>query len=677
MNSHQDLTARNTAKSIVQSAIDERKPNIQKVTRILGNENPKDLFESKLTVELDKKNYMYESADFIYHKLNLHYLSWLGIELEFVTDKLIVSKTAPEIMYGEYYCDVKHSCIIFVKYSFKHVELHSDDGKTDLKTFAFVNTKCEIFYYDDYSGMKLLNSFHPNLNVSHAKKIFAKKMFKVEPMPSARTYQICTGVNSDTFKEESFDNIHLICIELMNILFESYDQTNIPSKSELKVETQFLGMTHNPVTVQSVVHISYSNDGKIEVTENLEQYEMTLYFASFPDKKVRARFYLTTAEKNQSFRLTKAHLENAVLTAPTECTIDTESLFRECDYVFDAKFVSCCEQYERGSESALISIGEFISKYVYLKDTSLKYPDLKDTFQKIYVEYFDVGAKKFPKEYEFSRLKLGFDNSKKHLSQVGYYSIKYNGVLYLVKIELDYCNHVYYSPSLTVYLPAFTACFNSISIFKPTSQEEVDGFLDENLGKKSVWRISEYINHDLYIKQRKKFTDIFPDFAIESNNSKAPQNFTINEKCNSTILKNVLESIQNLGTATTSFNFSHPLLWGADDDDDSKTVQYPIYSGNIIYGFNIQDESELMCINSSFQHFKPGEYSTGDNLLMLEFRSQAPSFKTTFHTLINKFPDYSPRPSGLQSEKYAIEKSELWKLCAKFLTENQNEIFSD
>lgn len=674
MNSIQELTARLQAKQIVQDAINARRPQIQKVTRILANENPKDLFESKLTISLDQKTPLYEPANFVYYKLNLDYLKWLGIDLQYIDGKLVVSKDFPGIMYGEYFLDTKHSCIIFIKYSFNHVELHSENNKTNLKTNVFVNSKCEVFYYDDYSGARLLNSFQTNLNVSSANELFAQKTFKIESMPSGRTYKISSS-NSDTFEEHDFEDIHLICIRLMNILFENCGQRNMPSHSELKIETKFLGMTEKPVIVQTKVHICYQNNGIIELSEKLEQYEMTLYFSCFPDKKVQAKFEVTSAEKNGFINFTEDHLKNAILVSPQKSFNDDKSLFKECSYIFYEHFVSLCKPYERDEKSALNNIGKFVSQYVTLGSTSLNPPDLKDTFQKLYVEHFKINVADFPKENEFTQLKLSFEYSENQFYQVGYYSIKYNGIYFLVKIILNYYNHYYYDSDLIIYLPAFTAYCNSISVFKPTSQEDVDRFLDNRIEHTSTWKIATYENYDLRSK-RKIFTEIFPDFAIESAANKSVPAFTIHNKYNNELLKNIFESIQNPGTATTTFHFTAPFAWGSDDEG-IEVVKYPIYTGNVVYGFNIQEKSYLKCINSSFQNYKPGEYSTGDNLLTLEFRSQTPSYKTSLHSLLETYHSFRNRDYGLKFEKYVINKSELWKFCAKFLVENQNEIFSD
>lgn len=675
MNTTKELTARLQAKQIVQNAINARKPQIQKVIRILGNENPKDLFESKLTIALDQKTPLYENADFVYHKLNLEYLKWLGMDLQYLDGKLLVSKKSHEILYGEYYLDTNHSCLVFVKYSFKHVELHSENNKTDLKTNVFVNSKCEIFYYDDYSGARLINSFSPKADVLCAKKLFAKKSFKIDSIPSGRTYKISTS-DSETFEEHDFEDIHLICIRLMNILFENCGQRNMPSHSELKIETKFLGMTEDPVTVQSKVHICYQNDGIIELTEKLERYEMTLYFACLPDKKVRAQFEVTSSEKNGSISFNKEHLKNAVLVSPEKSMLSDEPLFRECLYIFDEHFVSHCKPYERDEKSALMNIGKFISQYVTLEKTSLNPPDLKDTFGKLYVENFKVNINGFPKENEFTLLKLSFDYSENHLYQIGYYSIKYDGTYFLVKIILNYHTHAYYGSDLIIYLPAFTAHYNSISVFKPTSQEDVDKFLDEKIESNCSWKIATYENHDLRIGRR-NFTEIFPDFAIESDKNTLSPDFNIKNKYNDELLKNVFESFRKLGTSTTRFHFTAPFTWGGDGDEDVETVKYPIYSGNVVYGFNIQEKSSLKCINSSFQNYKKGEYSTGDNLLLLEFDSQTPNYKTTLHTLLGTFPSFMNRDCGMKIERNSIKKSELWKFCAKFLVEHQAEVFSD
>lgn len=671
MYSNQEITARLQAKLIVESEIKKRQPQVQKVIKIFGNENPKDLFESKLTIELGKKDVLHGPVDFVYHKLNLQYLNWLGMDLEYAKYYLAESEKNDEIEYAEYYSDSTHSCIIFVRYKFKQVELPCGSGMENFKTHVFVNSKCEIFYYDDYSGIRFLKSFYTNLTAQKASKLFTQKKYKVSPAPG-RTYQISKNNSNDSFEEETFDNIHMIYSRLLDILLEKYSE--VPYQSKLKVESRFLGVTENPISVCTNVTVNYSYTGTIEVTEKLEQYEITLYFSDFPEQKVRARLALISAEKKQSIRFTKNHLTNALLTSPENSTFSVKKReISECMFLFHELFVAKCEQHVFEEKSALLEIGDIISKHITLEGTTLKVPEFKDTFEKIYIEYFKVHANELPKEYSIKLLKSSsFTASSSGIFQNEFYSIIYNGTFYLVKIHQSYYSYNYDSPSLKIYIPNFNAHRNSIHVFKPTSKEEVDAFLNETLDNSYDWKISIYYNHDLYTKHTHNMRNIFPNFAIESSPKKEILEYTISHKYSDEILSNLLKYVQKEGTHTTAFNFRTPIIWGGDDDD-CKIVTFPISSNGIVYGINRLEESYSKCVNSPFNEFKPEEYSTANDLIKIEFQSTAPSFKTTFHDLLNSFG----RDCRINTvEGYKLEKSEFWKFCISFLIKNQNEIFS-
>lgn len=681
MNSKQEELARSQAKKVIHEAQKLQAEHTKNVTDIFRGKNCKDFFENTVTIVRDYNAFTSSKVDFGYYKLNLDVLKSLGITLEFIESNISVSSASTEMSSAEYYCDKEHSCIIFVIYRFKHVKLQSENNKTNLNTFVFVNSDCEVYYYDEYSDVKLLTSFATGMKVCDIQEIFNQKQFPVSPIGNGRTYQITSDENPDIFIEEKMVNLHLIPKQLLDIYFKNYEGKNVPSKSEMEIQCNFLGTTEKPVTVQTTVPSSYRYTGTVELSERMENYEIIMYFPRNPSQKLRAKFSLAESEKNGFLILTKTMLEQAVLESSTQKSFNDKKFFEKSDYLYDQQFVSKAPR-KKSPTSVHANIAQLIRAHSTIKHNVFELPALKDTFQKVYIEHSEINVNDIPKEYSFMQLApTTIKYEEAALVQDCYYSIIYNGMLYLVKVSSEYSAFVYRDPQFIIHLPALAICSDIITVFKPSKPEEVDSFSDGILKRKGcewhyTWKLQEYEENYSINSRKMLFNKLFPDFTITSPESICRTDYRIVNQSNDTIYKGILNCIQNPETITTIFRYSYPTSFGGPSDEEPPKKRISISSNNIEYGFYFENECERKVVNCSFTDSDPNIISNGNDLLTIQFEEDDRFFNTTLHALIHNALSFSYREAEIITAKQQFKYSELWNLCVEFLFEKQAEIFS-
>lgn len=680
MNSKQENIARSEAKKLIQEAQKEQEKQEQKVASIFRENNCKNFFENTPTIVRKHNSFTSAKVDFGYYKLNIEYLHYLGISLESVKSDISVSSESTEMTSAEYYADKEHSCIIFVVYKFKHVKLQSENDKTNLNTFVFVNSNCEVYYYDEYSGVKLLTSFATGMNIDDVQEIFDEKQFPISPISSDRIYQITSDENPDMFMEEKMVELSLIPKKLLDIFFANYTGKNTPTTSEMEIECNLLGTTKQPVTIQTTVPASYRYTGKIELSEKMENYEIVMHFPSNPLNKLRAKFSLAESEKNGFLILTKELLKQAILVPANQKDFKTRDFFETADYLYDEHLISKAPRKKKDA-AVQSDIADLIRSHVEIAHNVFELPALKDTFQKVYIEHAEIHVNDIPDEYSFKQLApttIQYENNS--LRQNSYHSIIYNRMLYLVKVSFEYTAFAYRDSQFIIHIPALAIRSDTITVFKPSKPEEVDSFSDgilkrENCDFPYTWKLKEYENNRYYTSSKKaKLNKMFPDFAITSPESVCRTNYRIIDKNSNTIYKGILNCIQNPGKTTTIFRYSYPISFGGPSDESAPQKRISIFTGDIEYGFYFEDECERKVVNSSFKLSDPNRFSSSDDLLMVQFDGDTRFFSTTLHTLLNNF---SYREANIISVRDQFKYSDLWKLCVEFLFEKQSEIFSD
>lgn len=679
MNSSQETLARLDAKKAIQEAQKNQEKQEQKVTSIFRENNCKNFFETTPTVVKNHHSFTSANVDFVYYKLNIEYLQSLGISLESVKSDISVSSNSTEIASAEYYAAKEHSCIIFVIYRFKHVRLQSENGKTDLNTFVFVNSDCEVYYYDEYSGVKLLTSFATGMNTDDAQEIFAEKQFPLSPISSNRTYQITSDENPDMLMEEKLVNLDLIPKKLLDIFFKNYEGKNTPTASEIEIECRLISTTEKPVTIQTSVPASYRYTGTVELSEKMEAYEIIMYFPSNLSQKLRARFSLTESEKNGYLILTKELLKQAVLVPATQKDFKNRDFFENADYSYDEHLISYAPRKKTNS-AVQSNIADLIRKHITVEHNVLKVPQLKDTFQKVYIEHANIHVNDISSEHSLKQLTpttIQYEDDS--LCQNSYYSIVYNGILYLAKVSFKYTAFAYRDFEFIIHIPALAICSDTITVFKPSKPEEVDSFSDGILKRQGcdfhyTWKLKEYENNRYYTSSLEaKFNKIFSDFAITSPESVSRTNYRTVEKNNDTIYKGILNCIQNPEKATAIFRYSYPIHFGGPSDEDPPKKRTSIFTGDIEYGFYFEDECERKVVNSSFRPSDPNTCSNRDDLLTVQIDGEERFFSTTFYTLLDKLY----RKAHIVTVRDQFKYSDLWNLCVEFLFEKQSEILSD
>ena len=616
-------------------------------------------FERKKTT-LDIKESNSLNGQFTYYKLDLEYLKSLDIILIPITSESYFSydSNCINFIYVEYYFCTKTSSVILVEYHFKHVKLLSKNAV--LNTFVFVNYTSDIYYYNGFLGKQLLNHFKANMNISDSMEILAHKKFNVVPS-NDRIYRINSLEHAELFEPKKLEDISLIPKNLFAILLNKYENANIPAKSELKVETNFIGFTNTFNTVISTVPINDKYSGTIETYEKLLMYEIVLYFSNTPDKKVKARFFLTEAEKNKTLILTNEYLEDAILEDVQEY------VFKEviCKTVYNVYNSYIINQRFSDTKELDFTLKNDIRKIICENSTienySYEYSLLKDTFKKIYINFFKIHIENFPKKYCFNQIrenKLEYDDNG--LVQTSMYSIVCQNSIYLLKFTCYYKAYTYEENNFFFFLPVFSISDIEIDIFKPFSTSQVDNFIYDNLDS-SDYLLSFNISSLMY----NNFTissiltnGMFPNFDIGLERNK--NCFKYIKVCNDTIYNKILDCIQTPKVLTSTFNFGkhYPFMY---DDENDTISKIPISSNGLIYAYYLYDGNNTQTINCSFTDDtkQNNYYSTVDDLLSLTYEIDIPFYKVTFSNL---YPFSSKIEYNL-----CLDECPLWKECINFL----------
>ena len=171
------LQAQYRTKQLVTHEKEEQEKQTDKIVTFFKTHDKKKIFEKTSTMLLNHESYIGSTVDFSYYQLNFDFLKTFGMHLEEITTKVASSDSNTNIVYSQYYVDRRNVCIILVKYYFKHVRIYSDNGKTDVMTYAFVNTKAEIHYYDEVIGHKVLKRCKFNDDISLAQNLIKEKKF--------------------------------------------------------------------------------------------------------------------------------------------------------------------------------------------------------------------------------------------------------------------------------------------------------------------------------------------------------------------------------------------------------------------------------------------------------------------------------------------------------------------
>lgn len=533
------------AKDFLRKEKKQNKKKVKQITNCFYQENINHMFETQSTILRNQDSISSIPKDFVYYKLDVKYLmNIIGINLKLIDSRIISDKTHANILYIESYLNVKNSCIIFVEYHFKHIRLLSSNNDTDLNTFVFINSRSDIYYYDGHYGCILLGQYETNINVNCAKEILNEKQFKVFPADE-RTYELTSSENSEKYEKKNMKDIHLIPKQLFDILIDQYKYEVVPNKSELRIETYFIGITKAPISVQTKVLINYNHFGIIENSENLLEYKIILYFLSNPDKKVKAKFYLTKSEKNQYLILKNEYLKDAIL---EEFDLDDNMIKRRTS-IYEFLYIKHCIGKVPYSVPSLKSDQSNIAKMFFesitVRSSLLEYPLLKDTFKNIYIETFNIITEYLSKQCILGQIrenKIEYIDEK--LVQSAMYYISYQNNIYLIKVYSEYKAIAYRNNSFILYLPKFNLSKIQINIFKPFNIQEIDKFIEEKLDSDSLKRLTKYnsidfnFSLDSFKLNKKYFETAFSDFDIIV--SKNQNSYTLSDCYSNSIYKNVV-----------------------------------------------------------------------------------------------------------------------------------------
>ena len=655
------------AKELINQEKEKKEKQKQDLSNLFKAFSKKDLFESNGTAKLNEDGLIGPKVDFLYYKLNTDFLDKSGITLKKVQTQLLGSKSGANIVYVEYYINLKNSYIIFVKYHFKHIRLYSNNGKTDLFTYAFVNTKNEVFYYDNFSECKLMKSSTFTPTVSSAMKLLSNKTFEVK-ISENRTFSIVSTDDSSNFEDTTMSDIHLLPKQLLDILLNQYKDSRVPSNSELKIETTFLGYSDHLSTVQSEIIVNYKYSGVFQSSEKLLEYEIVLYFSEFPEEKVKARFYLTEAEKEQSICFTNIPSDIIVFETVKE-EMERNALYYRSIY------------RKKLGEKGMAELAKRIFSNSCIRSSFYDFSMLEDSFKKIFVEYFKVNPDNMSKNMNFRQIRdYSLEYNGNQFLESAVFSVTYKGGLYLAKIYARYFAYSYCDSSVVVYLPAFRINDIYIDIFKPTSEKEIDSFLQDssnpnlkiNVFDFSGSYMSEPIARDKYIG-RNSWKDIFPDFVIKTAGKE--ETYKILEIDNNAIYKKLLDCINTLRIDVSNFGFSTHYPFGYDDDDEPKS-RIPFVSSGLVYGAYFDDGFNKITINSPLKGNCDYSYSSGDDLFKILFDTEVPCYQTTLYNLFDRYNGYCYRDAEIQTSQYQVlGENVFWDACVNFLLSIPSEDF--
>lgn len=650
----------------------EKKEATRKLKRIkdidiLKKEDSRALFEKRRIIL--KEGLYIKNKDLILYKLDLEYLKRIGIELEFLRSYYQQSKDETAMLYTEYYLCKESTCIIFVQYHFKHIVLLSKDNRTNLNTSVFVHSKSEVFCYNEFSGKQFLKQFDANMTIDDAKDILFNKQFQAYPAED-RVYYLYFSKSPEKMmmEKKEMKEIHLVVEQLLD-LFLKERQNGILSSAKLKIETNFLKSSEKPVRVVTKLKYSYEDAGMIERMQNLLEYEMVLYFVNNPDEKVIAKFYLTQEEKEGRLILTQNDLEDAVLIDLKWAELCKENLYQNYyqRYCIDKEVQE--EEYRRSIQE---DITKMILKNIRVKGDCYEHLCLKDSFQKIYLETFEVLSKKLSEEYSMKPIReqrIACENGQ--VSQSDMYSIIYENTIYLVEIFSRYEAYGYVNKKFKIYLPALGISDIQIRILKPSKKSEIEGFVKGRMASSDKVRTYFYDRDNLKCNTYSKYSEIFwmdkwkkifPDFNIDIKIEGKQSRYEIEEIDTERIYEKILKCINSEEIQTTRFTVKYPFR--LDGDDEEETQEIPVTSNNMLYAYYTHDLDDAKVVNCPFEDVKEYSYSTGDDLLNIKLESTF--YRTTFYEQISYLTCRCFTERKVMSQ-------EIWKLCADFLLNNQKE----
>ena len=655
-------------KQLVTHEKEEQEKQTDKIVTFFKTHDKKKIFEKTSTMLLNHESYIGSTVDFSYYQLNFDFLKTFGMHLEEITTKVASSDSNTNIVYSQYYVDRRNVCIILVKYYFKHVRIYSDNGKTDVMTYAFVNTKAEIHYYDEVIGHKVLKRCKFNDDISLAQNLIKEKSFEAKPY-TTRKYEIVSDKDFQKFEEKPFSEIHLLHQRLLDILLNQYKNDFPSSKSQIMIESKLLEVSE-PSTVQTEIKINYKYTGVIQTTEKLFKYEISVYFKEFPEKKVTAHFYLTEAEKNQKFVLTDKWMEKIILVDVNE-KIKRDSNYSE--NLYKKYLIDKSELSSRDSE--LKGLVEILYQNIQVTNSFVEFPKLKDTYKGIYVEKFAVNNDAIHYHFPFAEqiVETKFEFDGKYFEQSVKYAVLYEDELYLLKISALYLSYTYEDSSVLLRFPAFVIEDININVFKPTTPEDVDTFVDsikcDSLEKKftafNSFNYRNDIQRDAPINN-KRWLKIFPDFVIQTAGKR--ETYQIVSVDSNTIYKKILDCITTLRVESSSFSFSKDYPFGFCDDDDFNRKKIPFISNGMEYGAYFDDGLKNFSVNSPMKENCDYSYSSGDDLFKVVFDDPLTYYKATFHSLIENYDRCFRRDSEIKNTNHQlIGKNPFWNECINFL----------
>lgn len=656
---------------------EEKEKQSQIVINLLKGFKKVDLLETSPTIMREQDKHIGPKVDFSYHKICLSFLKNAGIDLELVSSDILVSDSSANMMYIEYYVDRANCCIIFVKYHFNHVRLYSEDGKTNCLTYTFVNTKSEIYYYDEVVNCKLLKKFKLNPDLSLTKDLIRNKTYEIQPMDN-RTFKISCSNNSEIFKEKSLSDIHLLIQSLTDILVNEYNDSEIPSNSRIHIETKFLGTSDEATDVQVKAKVNYKYSGVIQITEKISEYEIILYFLDFPEKRVTARFYLTDSEKAKSLVISDNLLENVVLEPVTEIIKDKKFYYKNLYKRYIVKKMNTKKR-----SSILDPLAKTICENASISSTFVDCPQLQDSFGGIYIEYFKIDAEKICKKFAFKQIrecKLQYDG-KSFIQSEMYYAV-WNNKVHLIEVYTSYVAYLYSDSCTTIYMPAFGIKDVMVNIINPISEDDVDRFINR-ISDDKITKLeysSDQFSRDIklpnrsgVIHKRDLWRTVFQDFVITTGATR--ENYQVESNSSSTIYSKLLNCINELRSSDSNFNFSINYPFGYCDEEEPKK-RIPLVSNGLTFGYYFDDGFNTISVNSPLKDNCDYTYSSGDDLMRIVFDNDIPYYRTTMHALFKRYENYLySRSTEIKDTHYSnyINKVDFWKECISFLLNISNE----
>lgn len=664
------------SKAFIEKGRRKQEARLQTFLDFFKNEKSENLFDTNATISSTippANSKPYEKREFSFFRLNLKYLrhhkSGLFSDIDSYDSRLFYHDT--NLMYTECYFNSKDSYMIIVIYYFKQVKLFSENGKTNIDTLVFVNSKSEI-YYDDSISYRLLFHWEANMDASYGMELLSKKQFQIIPTEE-RTYQLISD-NDSEWTPKNLKEITSIPEQLFSILLSQNQNTPLPQKSKLAIETYFLGTTETPITVQSKVMLGRLDLGIMEVSEKLLIYEWIAYFKDSPEKRVKAKFYLTSTEKNQYSELPQQLLRNVILESSSN---PNEPFAFSSDFSIYLEDLYLTHFIKNDNEDCISNkIANIFHEAITLKGATYEHPALKDTFQKVYVETFHISPENLSKEFPWYPIRENrIEYHDNHLMQSCIYAVIYLDALYLVNVYTVYKTYTYGVSRFFVKLPVFDISEIQIKIQKISTTEEFEQFIQETPtahNEKSFLYEKKHFYYPLFyhgkIRTSKMWEDIFEDFIVVNTPHPA---YSIEKSTNSdTLYQNILNCIQNPTPRISNFRLSAKPIFNYNDDTSR---YFSLSSNGIIYGHFLDFSNHNFSINSSLTDNDDNIMYSRNDFLSISYPKEVPQMtRKTLYELLKQLPPKYSEPN--------IQKSceqEIWKICIDFLLQKQDEIFSE